>query len=259
MNRTYVKKKIKEILGHPGVLLYKLDYTTLKYVMKKLFSECSEFKFIHSMTGINLKRFKEYSKDFENHRGFLNKIGQQYYRARKAYPVYQEWHKVIYLLVRTYKPKIMFETGVFDGLSSMLILKAMEDNQKGCLISFDIPPREPIKHSTNMMVFTHLPKNFKSGWVVPTDLKHRWELHLGDTKKILPHTLEKHKKIDIFLHDSLHTYDHMYWEYATSWLCIKKKGILLSDDVYFNNAFRDFSTEISRKRYTIHDFGGIIK
>ena len=48
------------------------------------------------------------------------------------------------------------------------------------------------------------------------------------------------KNIDIFLHDSLHTYKNMLFEYNTSWPFIKKNGFLISDDISENNAFLDF-------------------
>ena len=44
----------------------------------------------------------------------------------------------------------------------------------------------------------------------------------------------------MFLHDSLHTYKNMLFEYNTSWPFIKKNGFLISDDVSENNAFLDF-------------------
>ena len=49
------------------------------------------------------------------------------------------------------------------------------------------------------------------------------------------------KEIDIFIHDSDHTYKNMMFEYDISWPHIKKGGLLISDDVESSNAFYDFS------------------
>lgn len=48
-------------------------------------------------------------------------------------------------------------------------------------------------------------------------------------------------KVDIFLHDSEHTYDNMMFEYATAWDYLPKGGLLLSHDISWNNAGRDFA------------------
>ena len=40
----------------------------------------------------------------------------------------------------------------------------------------------------------------------------------------------------------MHTYDCMTFEYETVWPFIEDGGLLLSDDVKWNNAFRDFCT-----------------
>ena len=53
--------------------------------------------------------------------------------------------------------------------------------------------------------------------------------------------------IDIFLHDSLHTYKNMSLEFKKSWPFIKSGGFLLSDDVLTNNAFSDFYTSIKKE------------
>ncbi len=55
------------------------------------------------------------------------------------------------------------------------------------------------------------------------------------------------KEIDVFLHDSIHTYENMMFEYKTSWPYIKKGGILLSDLMPANSAFFDFCKHVNRQ------------
>lgn len=71
---------------------------------------------------------------------------------------------------------------------------------------------------------------------------HRWNLILGDAKIELPKLLKQLKSVDIFLHDSLHTYEHMMFEYNTVWKHLSVNGLLLSDDVNekWSLAFVDF-------------------
>ena len=51
------------------------------------------------------------------------------------------------------------------------------------------------------------------GWLVPENLQKRWILRLGYAREVLPQLKKEMDSIDIFLHDSLHTYEHMTFEY----------------------------------------------
>src|SRR5207245_10685715 len=80
--------------------------------------------------------------------------------------------------------------------------------------------------------------------LLPAELRNRWDLHLGDAKDLLPKLLSELDRIDIFIHDSLHTYEHMLFEFRTAWPHLCDGGILLSDDTDWNEAFLEFATAI---------------
>ena len=142
--------------------------------------------------------------------------------------------KWIYCLVRATKPDAMIETGVAHGYSSWIILNAMHKNGKGKLYSIDLP-----NHDTNKDYnFKHTQP--ETGWIVPDILKSQWELHLGYAQELLPMLLSKLQKIDIFFHDSDHSYEHMKFEFETSSPFIRKGGLMLSDDVHKNKAFAEY-------------------
>jgi len=44
-----------------------------------------------------------------------------------------------------------------------------------------------------------------------------------------------------FIHDSLHTYDHMTWEFETAYPHLLSGGLLFSDDALWNDSFDDFA------------------
>lgn len=140
----------------------------------------------------------------------------------------------IYSLVRLLKPRVIVETGVADGATSAHILRALEDNGEGRLYSIDLP------HYL-------LPAGKGPGWAVPEELRKRWDLRVGDAKTLLPPLLEELGEIDLFLHDSLHTYEHMLFEFRAAWPRIKPGGLLLSHDVGQNWAFFDFIDEAGLK------------
>ena len=150
---------------------------------------------------------------------------------------------VLYACVRALKPSIMVETGVAQGSSSRFILEAMEKNGNGQLHSVDLPNVDPR---------AVIPKDKQTGWLVQEQLRHRWHLVLGDTKKELPVILDGLRMIDMFLHDSEHTYEIMRFEYELASRHLKPNGLLLSDDVTDNKAFEEFSAGKDSLR-----FGGL--
>lgn len=153
-------------------------------------------------------------------------------------------HMVYYVMTRLLKPDIIVETGVNEGISSAFILYAMEHNQHGKLYSIDLPNIDVELYPGGPRQTDGVPDEKGTGYLVPHHLRSRWELRLGDAKDLLPELLPTLPKIDIFIHDSLHSYDHMFFEYQAAWPYLKPQGILLSDDIDYNNAFDDFTREV---------------
>ena len=132
------------------------------------------------------------------------------------------------------KPEIVIETGVANGFSSSYFLLAMNQNQKGKLISIDdiVRPWQTKE---------------KIGRAIPDQLKYRHTLIVGDSKIELKKLVKNLDEIDIMMHDSSHTYQHMMNEFKIVWPHIKKNGLLLSDDVSQNDAFLDFADMINHE------------
>ena len=78
------------------------------------------------------------------------------------------------------------------------------------------------------------------GNAIPSKIQDRWKLITGTSSKKLDELFQSLEKVDIFLHDSLHTYKNMLLEFQTAWPFIKNSGFLLSDDIIGNNAFLEF-------------------
>jgi len=101
--------------------------------------------------------------------------------------------RMLYVICRALKPEIVIETGVASGLSSSMFLLAMNKTGIGHLYSIDLPPSEELNEKIEQA--TLLPKEKSSGWLIPENLKNRWTLTLGDSKKILPELLNDVKKM----------------------------------------------------------------
>jgi predicted O-methyltransferase YrrM len=156
----------------------------------------------------------------------------------------------LYTMLRILKPEIVLETGVEVGGTTAFILKALEDNNKGTLYSIDCPDYELV----------HI-RGKEVGFVVPEGLRKRWVLKIGKSKDLLPNLLDEINKVDVFLHDSEHSYENMMFEYATVWPYLTEGALLLSDDISWNSAFRDFSRKLKRKPIKFHpsNLGGMMK
>ncbi len=157
--------------------------------------------------------------------------------------------EALYLLVRAARPRRVVETGVLYGASSAHILAALAQNGSGELHSIELgrDPREP-----------------SHDHFVPGELRHHWRLILGDSRRELPLLLQQRAPIDMFYHDSLHTFDHMTWEFATALPHLTRSGILASDDVlnppslagiFRDGAFTAFCRENRVFHTTFHNLG----
>jgi predicted O-methyltransferase YrrM len=147
-----------------------------------------------------------------------------------------------YALIRKYKPSIILETGVSMGWSSFMILTALQREMKGVLYSIDMGGFESIDHDGGV------------GYMVPDNLKQHWHLIIADSKKALLPLLEKLGKIDMFVHDSEHSYEMMMFEYNNAWNYLGQQGILCSDDINHSAAFNEFVNLHDSEIDTVHVF-----
>lgn len=137
----------------------------------------------------------------------------------------------LFAVVRAFKPRVIVETGVASGVSSAHILRALDANGAGRLYSIDLP---------NVQEHSVLPEGRTPGWIVPDFLRGRWELRLGDARTLLPELLETLGHVDVFLHDSDHSYEHMSFEFEQALARLEHGGLLMSDDTHLHTAWDDF-------------------
>ena len=159
--------------------------------------------------------------DFEAH--FQRCMGQVAYSCGEVVE--------LYALIRAARPRVIVETGVASGQSSIHVLKAIESNGFGKLYSIDLP---------NVQQGSILPEGREPGWMVPAFLRGPWELTLGDARTLLPALLQELGTVDVFFHDSDHSYEHMMFEFEQVFPRLKPGGLLLSDDINLHRAWDDF-------------------
>jgi hypothetical protein len=156
-------------------------------------------------------------------------------------------------LTRHLRPERVIETGVARGITSRVVLEAMELNAQGHLWSIDLPPmREGWRQ--------------QAGQAVPERLRGRWTLLRGSSRRLLPSVVARAGALDLFIHDSLHTSGNMTFELETAWAILRSGGALLADDVGLNAAFDSFVRNrgvrqwlVAKHRDKSHVFGVAIK
>ncbi|MBX5442010.1 MAG: class I SAM-dependent methyltransferase [Solirubrobacteraceae bacterium] len=157
--------------------------------------------------------------------------------------LYRVW---VYCLVRALRPAVFVETGVLHGMTSAFVLEAMRVNGRGRLISIDLPSYAETGPANRDGYTGTLPPGREPGWLVPEELRGRWELHLGASLDLLPGILDGLDRLDVFLHDSDHTYETMRGEFELAWPKLAEGGALIADDSTDNTAFAELCERVGR-------------
>lgn len=152
--------------------------------------------------------------------------------------------QVIWAVVRHLKPRIVLETGVARGVSSAVVLSALEVNGQGDLWSIDLPPMNPRGRVA-------------TGSAVPETLKSRWHYVRGASRRRLPVLLDTLGSVEVFIHDGLHTEQNMKFEFGSVWPRLADGGFLISDDAGVNRAFVNFAESQDRQPSLVLEADGV--
>jgi predicted O-methyltransferase YrrM len=132
----------------------------------------------------------------------------------------------LYGLTRWLRPAVVVESGGFIGMSSAFILKAFADGKLATAKLYSIEWSEHCEQGAL------IPDELRSASAGFVPLRGKVEDFLKRDQ--LP------RSIDMFLHDSSHSYRHMLWEFRQFWPRLRDGGLLVSHDVQMNAAFPEF-------------------
>lgn len=226
----------------------------------KNMSELQEF--MKGLTNIDSLELRKLMDEFRSKRNLHNHLEKGIKEIHEG-NVERFRGMILYILCRKLNPDIVVETGVANGISSAYILCALEENKHSKLYSIDLPCEKgkgyPEGYFAPNGVNIIIPRGKESGWIIPDYLRDKWESILGRSSEKLPPLLDELGTIDMFLHDSEHSYQNMLGEYQTAWTYLKNGGILLSHDVDMNNAFSDFCRSVKAKSLILGNMGGVVK
>jgi hypothetical protein len=117
---------------------------------------------------------------------------------------------------------------VAAGFSSYAFLKAIERNKKGILYSSDLPYfriKNPIKYI---------------GIVVPKKYKKNWRLYIEGDEKNMSKIKKKINSVDLIHYDSDKSYLGREFFFNSVQNIIKKKTLIIIDDLHNNIFFFDY-------------------
>ncbi len=98
--------------------------------------------------------------------------------------------ELLYFLARVLRPQLVLETGVAAGWSTTALLRALQDNGQGHLLSSDFP-------------YFRIPDAERYvGHLVPAVLKGRWTLRTKGDRKNLPELLTPGSTVQLVHYDS---------------------------------------------------------
>jgi hypothetical protein len=134
----------------------------------------------------------------------------------------------IWCLTRHLKPQKVVETGVAHGVTSRCVLEALKRNGDGHLWSIDLPPIEEFWRK-------------RVGAAVGDGFASRWTYIAGSSRRRLPELLAKLSKIDLFIHDSLHSERNVRFELDRARAAMGPHGAMVVDDIDANWGFHTFT------------------
>lgn len=132
--------------------------------------------------------------------------------------------RLAWCLARHLRPERVVETGVARGLTTRVLLEALECNGRGRLWSIDLPPL--LEHGLED----------ETGAAVPERLRDRWTLLRGSSRRLLGGLVAGLGRIEVFVHDSMHTTRNVRFELECAWPALAPGGAALIDDVERNSA-----------------------
>ena len=154
------------------------------------------------------------------------------------------------------------QCGVCNGLSSAFMMLALAKNgADGQLHAIDVPrvfnSKDPAWRIPNKVYGEVVPEGRLPGWMVPEAYQTRFHVQQGDAKVLLPQLVEQLPAIDMFYHDSTHTYDHMMFEFREAKRKLVSGGLVVADDISWNSSLWDFADEHGVPAYNFKGAVGV--
>ncbi len=191
------------------------------------------WNFLNEMS-IREKQGKEIMKESESIVKYVQKsLGDEDY-----WQVSYDEIRVIYTIVKVMNPTTIIETGMGSGVSTTAMLAASNDETNVISIDPGVPYGKGDK---------------EVGFLIPINLRKKHKFVKGTSKQKMKEVLSYVDKVDIFFHDSDHTYENIMLELNEVWPKLSEESIILVDNYDWTDAPIDFSKKMNLDILNIAD------
>jgi methyltransferase family protein len=182
--------------------------------------------FVSAVTGAKIGQVRAWMQELDDDKHLAGQMIQQLSSNPRRGVCAKEAHWARrygwYALVRAAQPELIVETGTHLGLGSCAIAAALLRNGHGRLTTIDIDPQ--------------------AGYLIVEPWANVIDRHTGSSIEVLAGLTD----VDMFLHDSLHTYDYETEELTTVEPNLRPNAIILSDNAHDSSALSDWAERNGR-------------
>jgi hypothetical protein len=137
--------------------------------------------------------------------------------------------RAMWCVLQHNRPEVVVETGVAHGVTSRIVLEALNQNDLGHLWSIDLP--FPFDHRLHS----------ETGAAVTDECRPRWTYLEGASSQRMPPLVGEVGHVEMFIHDSLHTAENTLFEMEQAASVMPSGGVMLVDDIDSHMGFATFA------------------
>lgn len=219
-----IRHPIRSALYLPHFVLVDREITNFTYDI----SNAGEIPaFLSACMQVDASVPARYVEELQNDSVFRQELRTQLQNRRDRNPEPKFGRRIgWYSIVRMIKPKLIVETGTHDGLGAAVLARALQRNRQ---------------EGSDGHLFT-LDLDAQSGWLLTGEWKSQLTRILGDTRETLARAISG-KMVDLFIHDSNHSYEHEMFEFTTVLPHMGDRAVLISDNAHVSSAMKDFCSQ----------------
>lgn len=221
--KAVVKHDWRTIEASVSWLVRSREHTNLTYDLTPLNTRHLEW-FAASVTGRPVSEVRQYVAELVQNtelRSHIKAKATEGSRRRLTDPDARYGRRLgWYVLVRALRPNRVIETGTDKGLGSLVLAEALLQNGSGRLFTIDTNPQ--------------------AGFLIGGKWASVIDQVQGDSHEVLRSTTDA---VDLFLHDSLHTYEYEMGEFHTVEPLLTEGAMVLSDNATETSALMDWAEE----------------
>ncbi|WP_152617796.1 class I SAM-dependent methyltransferase [Phaeacidiphilus oryzae] len=157
--------------------------------------------------------------------------------GRHTYGAYSDGDRALtraaWCAVRHLRPSTVLETGVAHGVSTRVILDALDANADSSATLYSVDQPHLFHPELHRLTAVAVPPEQRIGG--------RWKYLPGSSRRRLPPLLRGLGAVDLFLHDSLHTERNTRFEMTRVAAALRPGGLMVIDDISTHRAFPRFT------------------